>query len=268
MARIQGITIELGADASGIEQALKDVNKASNTTTKELGQINRALKFDPDNVNLLSQKFEVLQDSIGQTETKLSALREAQAEVNRQFQAGEIDARAYRAFNREIEQTEGRLRALRAQADDVQVRLDVQADTTGIEKMKAAMKELGPAAKQAGKEIADGLSKAAAAGTAAVTGLVVGMADTNKDLAMLETQIGQVGLALDDIGNARTTFDSVGQETDQVTEAMGNLIQAGYDTKDSIDDISTSLAGAIVKYGDTFNVEGLAESITTTTQLG
>lgn len=75
-------------------------------------------------------------------------------------------------------------------------------------------------------------------------------------------------LDLDDIKEARVSFAAVGQDINQTTEAMGNLIQAGYTTSDSINDISESLSGAIIKYGETFTAEGLAESINTTAQLG
>lgn len=75
-------------------------------------------------------------------------------------------------------------------------------------------------------------------------------------------------LDLDDIKEARVSFAAVGQDINQTTEAMGNLIQAGYTTSDSINDISSSLSGAIIKYGETFTAEGLAESINTTAQLG
>lgn len=75
-------------------------------------------------------------------------------------------------------------------------------------------------------------------------------------------------LDMDDIKQARVYFASVNQDVGQVTEAMGNLIQAGYTTEEQITDISESLSGAITKYGETFTAEGLAESINTTSQLG
>lgn len=77
-----------------------------------------------------------------------------------------------------------------------------------------------------------------------------------------------VELELEDIQEARVNFSAVGQDINQTTEAMGNLIQAGYKTGESINEISEALSGAIVKYGETFTAEGLAESINTTAQLG
>jgi len=75
-------------------------------------------------------------------------------------------------------------------------------------------------------------------------------------------------LEMGDIKQARVNFASVRQDVGQVTEAMGNLLAAGYSTKEQITDISEALSGAISKYGETFTAEGLAESINTTTKLG
>ncbi|MGE7667387.1 hypothetical protein ACQKMN_16935 [Ureibacillus composti] len=265
---IKGIHIELGANTKPLQSALKDVDKASVNTTKELGQINRALKFDEFNPQLLGQKFDVLQDAIGNTSTRLEALRKAQAEVNRQFQSGEIDSATFRSFNRELEVTEGKLRAFEKQAEDVKAKIVTQVDTSSLEKAKTQIKDLGSAAKQAGKEIASGISTGAAGATAAVTGLVVGMQDTNIQLAMLETQANNAGLSLEEIGKARAVFASVNQDVGQVTEAIGNLTQAGYTSEESITKVAEGIAGAITAYGETFNAEGLAESIATTTALG
>ena len=102
MSKIKGISIEIGGDTKPLQNALKDVDKASKKTTGELSQINRALKFDPGNTDLLSQKFDVLQDAIKNTSTRLDALKQAQKEVDAQFARGEIDAATYREFQREI----------------------------------------------------------------------------------------------------------------------------------------------------------------------
>lgn len=191
--KIQGITIALGADASGIETALSDVNKASGKTSKELQQINRALKFDPDNVNLLQQRFDVLQDAAKNAAAKLDTLRQAQAEVNRQFAAGEIDDSTFRAFNREVETTEGLLRNLQNQARQTEIRINPDIDTSDLQNAEDDIEDLGDEARETGRKIGSAISKGAAVGAAAITGLVTGMQETNTQLAMLETQAANAG---------------------------------------------------------------------------
>ncbi|MFS0594233.1 hypothetical protein AB1L05_21900 [Cytobacillus horneckiae] len=103
---------------------------------------------------------------------------------------------------------------------------------------------------------------------AAIGGFVSSMEEVNQQLAMLEIQAMNANLAMSDFEGARNAFSSVGQDVGQITEAMGNIVQAGYKTEKEINKIAKNISGAIVKYGETFTAEGLAESITTTTQLG
>lgn len=110
MARIQGITIELDGDTTGLTQALKKVDGETKNVQKELKQVERLLKLDPSNVELLSQKQKLLGDAVQSTSKRLDALKQAQAEVERQFKSGEIGEEQYRAFQREIVATEGKLK--------------------------------------------------------------------------------------------------------------------------------------------------------------
>ena len=82
---IKGITIEIGGDTQPLQNALKGVNKQAAESTKELKQIDKALKFDTGNVTLLTQKQEVLAKQVETTKEKLTTLRQAQAQVEAQF---------------------------------------------------------------------------------------------------------------------------------------------------------------------------------------
>ena len=55
-SRIKGITVEIGGDTTGLDKALKDVNKSINKTQSALNDVNRLLKLDPANVELVEQK--------------------------------------------------------------------------------------------------------------------------------------------------------------------------------------------------------------------
>ena len=81
--KIKGITIQLGADTSALDKALKDVDSTAASMNSELKEINKLLKFDPKNTALLAQKQKLLSDSIENTETKLEALKQAQGEVEK-----------------------------------------------------------------------------------------------------------------------------------------------------------------------------------------
>ena len=105
---IKGITIEFGADTSKLNGALKKTQGTINKTQAELKQINRALKFNPGNTTLLRQKFELLQQSVTETRTKLKQLKDMQ----RSMDAAGVDKTSaqYRQLEREIVKTESQLK--------------------------------------------------------------------------------------------------------------------------------------------------------------
>ena len=65
--RIKGITVEIGGDTTGLEKALKGVNSAIKTTQSELKDVERLLKLDPSNTELLTQKHKLLKEAIAST---------------------------------------------------------------------------------------------------------------------------------------------------------------------------------------------------------
>ena len=87
--KIRGITIELGADTSGLSKALKEVNTEIGKTSKDLKDVERLLKLDPGNTELLAQKQRLLNDQIGETKTKLDSLKQAQSQVDLSTEEGQ-----------------------------------------------------------------------------------------------------------------------------------------------------------------------------------
>lgn len=106
---IKGITIELQGNVQPLEQALKKANAAAKSTATEMRQVDKALKFNPASVELITQKQTLLSKQIENTREKLTTLKNAQAEVEAQFKAGKIGEENYRAFKRELETTESTL---------------------------------------------------------------------------------------------------------------------------------------------------------------
>ena len=70
--RIKGITIEIGGDTTKLESALKNVNKEIKETESKLKDVEKLLKMDPGNTELLSQKYKTLQQEISATKDKLN----------------------------------------------------------------------------------------------------------------------------------------------------------------------------------------------------
>ena len=114
---IKGMTIEIGGNTAPLEKALNDTNKEIKTTQKELNEVNKLLKLDPTNTELLKQKQKLLGDQIGQTSTKLDALKQAQAKLDAEIKkGGNVNQEEYRKLEREIASTEGSLKKLKDEA--------------------------------------------------------------------------------------------------------------------------------------------------------
>lgn len=118
-SRIRGITIEIDGETTGLQRALSNVTSESMNIQRELKDVERLLRFNPGNTEALAQRQQLLQRQLENTTTKLERLREAQEQVDRQFQNGEIGESQYRAFRREIEFTERELDNLRGALNQV-----------------------------------------------------------------------------------------------------------------------------------------------------
>ena len=114
--KIKGITIELGADTSNFQKAMSNIDKTLKTTESKLKDIDKLLKLDPSNTDLLKQKQEALNKEIANTKTRLSVLKEAYKDLEGK---GTAEAKQQQeALTREIIETEQKLKGLKEQYRD------------------------------------------------------------------------------------------------------------------------------------------------------
>ena len=79
--RVRGISVELSADTTKLQTALKGVNTQIRSTQSQLKDVEKLLKLDPTNTELLSQKQKLLKQAVGETKDKLDTLKTAQDQV-------------------------------------------------------------------------------------------------------------------------------------------------------------------------------------------
>ena len=142
-SKIKGLTIELGGDTTKLGKALEDVNKKGRDLSSELGEINRLLKFDPGNADLLAQKQKVLAEQIANTAKKLDTLKEAERQVQEQFQRGETSEEQVRALQREIVATTKKLDGYENAAKETAEAIEKLGDRSGEVKDGAAEVKTG-----------------------------------------------------------------------------------------------------------------------------
>ena len=161
--RIKGITVEIGGDTTKLQTALKGVNSSIRDTQSQLRDVEKLLKLDPGNTELLAQKHRLLGEAVAGTKEKLETLKTAAEQANTALANGEITQDQYDALQREIIETENHLRDLERQAGQSAVALQKIAATG--EKLKT----VGDNISSAGQKLLPVTAGVTALGTAAVS---------------------------------------------------------------------------------------------------
>ena len=272
--RIQGITVEIGGDTQGLSKALSGVNREIRTTQSQLKDVERLLKLDPGNTELLRQKYDLLNDSIESTEEKLDSLREAEKQVQQQFERGEVSQDQYNGLQREIIATEQALGRLQNEARDTENRIN-GIDEKPIEQVEDAAEDAGGALRDAGKDASSfGDMLKAGAIVEGVSGLVDSMsqlADETREyqriMGSLEVSSERAGYTAEETADTyRQLYGVLGDDQTAAT-TTANLQALGFAQED-LKDLTNAAIGAWATYGDSIPIDGLAESINETIQAG
>ena len=237
---IKGITIEIGGNTTKLEEALKGVNKLVYSTNSELKQLDKALKLDPKNTDLLAQKQELLKKNIESTTERLNTLKEAQRQMGDYNSLTEEQKEQYRALSLEIAKSEDALRNLEKEYNSF--------GSVAIQQLKAVgnqLKDVGSKMTSVGKDLTKNVS-APIAGVMALgvkynaqmekyqTALTTITRDS-KETARIMEQIKQDA--------AKTPFDVSG-----LTQANQLLLSTGLDASETRD-VILALGNAIAATG-------------------
>ena len=224
--RIKGITVEISGDTTKLSKALEGVNKNIKNTQTQLKDVQKLLKLDPTNTELLSQKHKLLADAVTATKEKLETLKTAAEQANTALANGDISQEQYDALQREIIETEQELQNLQREAE---------ASSTALAKLGQA----GEMLEKAGDKIADvGTTLTThvtvpvmAAGTAAVKTA----ADFDSAMSKVAAVSGATGDELDALRDkaremgAKTKFSA-----SEAADAMNYMAMAGWKTGDML----------------------------------
>lgn len=241
--RIKGITVEIGGDTTKLQTALKGVNSSIRDTQSQLRDVEKLLKLDPGNTELLAQKHRLLGEAVAETKEKLETLKTAAEQANTALANGEITQDQYDALQREIIETENNLRDLERQAGQSAVALQKIAATG--EKLKT----VGDNISSAGQKLLPVTAGVTALGTAAVTTA----ANFESSMSQVQATMGITKDAMSTVnGESVNTMDTLsalakkmGSETafsaSECAEALNYLALAGYDTQQMCDTLPTVL---------------------------
>lgn len=206
--RIKGITIEIGGDTTQLQQSLKQVDSALKNTQNSLQDVNRLLKLDPKNTELLRQKQELLNTAVRDTKDRLTTLKDAYRQLD--GKDTEEAKEQQKLLAREIAETEQKLKSLKAESRDF--------GSVFKQQLQAVGQEL--------KDVGDKLS------------------NTGKDLSMKLTApllaVGGVGIAynaqLEQYQTMFTTLTGSAEEADKIiTQLQDDASKSPFDTASLIE---------------------------------
>lgn len=223
--RIKGITVEIGGDTTKLQTALKGVNTEIRNTQSQLRDVEKLLKLDPGNTELLVQKQRLLKDAVAETKQKLETLKTAAEQANQALANGDISQDQYDALQREIIETEQRLRSLEQQAEQSSVALQ-KIGATG-EKLQT----VGNKISSVGQKLLPVTGVVTGLGTAAVKTA----ADFDSAMSKVAAVSGATGKDFDDLRSkaremgAKTKFSAT-----EAAEAMNYMAMAGWKTGDML----------------------------------
>ena len=226
--RIKGITIEIGGDTTKLQTALKGVNSEIRNTQSQLKDVEKLLKLDPGNTELLAQKHRLLAEAVGDTKEKLETLKTAAEQANTALENGDISQEQYDALQREIVETENELKKLEEQAKQSETALQKIAATG--EKLQSA----GDKIAGVGTKLMPVTGVVAAAGTAAVKTA----ADFESAMARVSAVSGATGSDLDAMSEkAREMGSKTKFSASEAADAMNYMAMAGWKTEDMLSGI-------------------------------
>ena len=205
--RIKGITIEIGGNTTKLVASLKDVDKQIKNTQTALKDVNKLLKMDPGNTELLRQKQKLLADAVNQTSDRLQQLKDAQAQVAQGSEDWDV-------LQREIIETEQDLKGLKQDLDDF--------GSVAAQKLKVVgqkFQEVGGKIESAGRAMSkiSGLAAGALGGIAKLGYDAVTAADD------LNTLSKQTGVSTDELQKWSYAADLVDVSTETITGAMKKM---------------------------------------------
>lgn len=222
---IKGITIEFRGDTTSLGKALTEVNRELKSTESALREVDKALKLDPDNVELLAQREALLNLEIQRTEEKLQLQKRAAQEAAQALEQGAITQEEYARLTAQLAQTENKLEGLKNEANGAAGALDDAGEEAEDAGNKA--KKSGTDAEESGKnweKFGDAAKKAAEMVAAAIGAALVATGKLVVDSVEAYAQMEQLE------GGISRLYGTGGQSLQEYADSLGVIPAAAIDS--------------------------------------
>ena len=258
---IKGITIQIGADTTKLSSALNSANKAIKQTQTELKNVEKALKVNPTNIDLLRDKQGLLNDKIADTKTKLDAMKQAQAQLD--SQGVDKNSREYRELQTQIDLCEQELKDLNKESKSFG-----SAGAQAVAAVGEKLKDVGAKISQVGQDLTTKVTlPLAAVGTVGVMKFAEvdkTMQLTNATMGNTEEQANLLNQAMkdaaanstfgmNDAATATLNFARAGLSAEEAAAALAPAMNLAAGEGGNLDTVSGGLVATINGFGGSFD---------------
>lgn len=256
MAVTKGITIQFRGDEAPLKSAINKIRNEAKTLDKELGYVNKALKFDPTNIKLWEQKQIILNQEISDTIDRLAELKNAQNQLD--AQGVDRNTAEYRELEREIIKANNQLKGFRKEAKSLN---NIKLKALQEEFRQAGDKMISLGNNLRGLSMAAGAVDVALAGLAYKSGQAADELNTMSKITGISTQELQkyksaadlLDVSVDTIAKSQTKMKrsmlSAQQGSDNMAQAFDTLGVSIVDTNGHLRDQDDVFSDTIAALG-------------------
>lgn len=125
-----GYMAKIGIDTTGVQNGLNEADSAMRAFSREMREVNNVIAQGGNSAEMAAQRNQLYTDQITQLTRRLEALRSVEEDINRARANHDIDESEYRAYRREIEQTEASIRRLTEEQNNLNSSTEEAAEST------------------------------------------------------------------------------------------------------------------------------------------
>lgn len=268
----KGLVIKFGGDTTGLQDALKSVQKQARNAQSNLRDVNRELKFDPSNADLLELKMNALNKSVEETKKQLDMYKQALQQLESKKQSG-----AKLTAQEEAQYDSLKLAIVRCERQLDSYGTELADTARQAEGSKTALGKLGQTIEDNADAISNAGSKVSSAGTAlsggiigaagALTGLASSQEEAIQQSGQLETAWVSAGGTAEQASSTYASFYRILGDSSSATEASQNLARLTTNEQE-LQQWTDIAAGAYATFGDALPLQNLAEAAQETAHTG
>lgn len=273
-SRVKGITIEIAGDTTKLGKALNNVDRSIYKVSNDLKEVDRLLKLDPTNVDLLAQKGRLLAEKAELSADRLKLLESASKQLD-----GTLSGTKLEDFNLELDLTKAKAESAAKALEDFDPslgKLEDSADdlSNNLDELNSSASGVGDGftvVKGIAADLASGGIKFLADKALELVGALFSLDETTEQyresIGKLNTAFESAGYSEDLAKEAYLGFYEILGDIDQATEASQLLSQLATGSEDVSKWVKIA-AGVYGAFGDSIPIESLIEAANETSKTG